>query len=142
MAEKQANENEAMMQSGGHVRGCDAYKLPRLCESSTNGYENEYNLKVNEDNYTGNSNGHNSVTSFQPPNLLQKSQYFRSFRSASRRFFGVGGAAPNNTNNKRSTGKGDKLDQHNVKKSFTANLAENNSANHKNGKTFILIYTL
>jgi hypothetical protein len=28
------------------------------------------------------------VTSFQPPTVLQKSQYFRSFRSASRRFFG------------------------------------------------------
>ena len=30
-----------------------------------------------------------TVTSFQPPSLLQKSQYFRSFRSASRRFFGA-----------------------------------------------------
>jgi hypothetical protein len=30
------------------------------------------------------------VTSFQPSSLLQKSQYFRSFRSASRRFFGSG----------------------------------------------------
>ena len=44
-----------------------------------------------------------NVTSFQPS--VQKSQYFRSFRSASRRFFGINNNNANNNNNqsKRQT---------------------------------------
>ena len=39
------------------------------------------------------------LASFQPSNSLQKSQYFRSFRSASRRFFGLN--QNSNNNNKK-----------------------------------------
>lgn len=48
---------------------------------------------------TKNMHSH-SVASFQPPDSLQKSQYFRSFRSASRRFFGStnGKSKPSNNN--------------------------------------------
>ena len=45
----------------------------------------------------------NNIASFQPSNNLQKSQYFRSFRSASRRFFGLNQNSNASGNKKQSS---------------------------------------
>jgi hypothetical protein len=66
---------------------CAAAKLPKLIEHDVaiDCYCDEPDSsKI----YDSNTHQKTTVTSFQPPTVLQKSQYFRSFRSASRRFFG------------------------------------------------------
>ncbi len=101
------------------------------------------NTKNNIQNKENNNNNNNkmetipTVTSFQPPNHLQKNQYFRSFRMASRRIFNPN--VNNDNKNKQPTSNDSESDttdvEHLMNKTFDLNETiepEDNNNNNNN----------
>lgn len=87
------------------------------------------NTKNNIQNKENNNNSNKmetipTVTSFQPPNHLQKNQYFRSFRMASRRIFNPN---VNNDNKNKQPASNDSVSDK-IKKNATCKSTENMTA--------------